>query len=263
MVFSIERIVDSRRKKKDATNESFFLFYKKMLSIHYRAFVLCGQSVQKLSRLTLTYFHRTMSSADNKTATKYDFDYFVIGGGSGGVRSSRIAAQHGAKVALAESNKLGGTCVNVGCVPKKLFCYASQFREQFHDAQAYGWPKVDFKLEDHQWTKFIESKNAEIKRLNDAYEKTQKDNNVQIIKGFASFKDQHTIVVDEKEYTAKYVLIAVGGEPVIPNIEGREHIITSDDAFFLEKLPKKIVIVGKICFFFEIVANRIRESLIS
>jgi glutathione reductase (NADPH) len=165
-----------------------------------------------------------MSNANEK----YDYDYFVIGGGSGGVRSSRIAAQHGARVALAEAKKLGkhfkckisvfftinflgGTCVNVGCVPKKLFCYASQFRELFHDAHSYGWPKIDMKLEDHNWKKFLENKNAEIQRLNEAYEKTQKDNHVNIIKGFASLKDQHTVVVNEKEYTTKYILLAVGG----------------------------------------------------
>ena len=146
-----------------------------------------------------------------KSDSKYDYDYFVIGGGSGGVRSSRIAAQHGARVALAEAKKLGGTCVNVGCVPKKLFCYASHFRELFHDAHAYGWPKIDVDLNDHNWKKFLDSKNAEIQRLNDAYEKNQKDNDVKIIKGYATLKDQHTVVVDEKEYTAKYILLAVGG----------------------------------------------------
>lgn len=107
--------------------------------------------------------------------------------------------------------RLGGTCVNVGCVPKKLFCYASHFRELFHDAQAYGWPKIDMDLNDHNWKKLLENKNAEIQRLNDIYEKNQKDNKVNIIKGYATLKDQHTVVVDEKEYTAKYILLAVGG----------------------------------------------------
>ncbi|CAF3692305.1 unnamed protein product [Adineta steineri] len=175
---------------------------------------------------------------------KFDYDYFVIGGGSGGVRSSRIAGKLGARVALAEEKKLGGTCVNVGCVPKKLFCYASHFRELFHDAHSYGWPKLDMKLEDHNWKKFIESKNAEIQRLNDAYEKTEKDANVKVLKGHATLKDKHTVIVDGKEYTSKYILLAVGGHPVIPKIEGHEHIITSDDAFFLENLPKKVTIVG-------------------
>ncbi|CAF1107641.1 unnamed protein product [Adineta steineri] len=183
---------------------------------------------------------RTMSSGNEK----FDYDYFVIGGGSGGVRSSRIAGKLGARVALAEEKKLGGTCVNVGCVPKKLFCYASHFRELFHDAHSYGWPKLDMKLEDHNWKKFIESKNAEIQRLNDAYEKTEKDANVKVLKGHATLKDKHTVIVDGKEYTSKYILLAVGGHPVIPKIEGHEHIITSDDAFFLENLPKKVTIVG-------------------
>lgn len=112
---------------------------------------------------------------------------------------------------LLISIQLGGTCVNVGCVPKKLFCYASHFRELFHDAQAYGWPKIDMDLNDHNWKKFLENKNAEIQRLNDIYEKNQKDNHVNIIKGFATLKDQHTVVVDGKEYTSKYILLAVGG----------------------------------------------------
>ena len=152
-----------------------------------------------------------MATTSPKTDSQYDYDYFVIGGGSGGVRSSRIAAQHGARVALAEKGKLGGTCVNVGCVPKKLFCYAAHFRELVHDAHSYGWPKVEMKLEDHNWKKFIESKNAEIQRLNNAYEKTQKDNHVNLIKGHASLKDQHTVVVNGHEYTTKYILLAVGG----------------------------------------------------
>lgn len=171
---------------------------------------------------------RFMATSNDK---KYDFDYFVIGGGSGGVRSSRIAAQFGARVALAEERKLGqqsflgfvyiflnflgGTCVNVGCVPKKLFCYASHFRELFHDAHAYGWPKTETKLDDHNWKKFIDSKNAEIKRLNEIYEKTQRDNKVTIFKAHASLKDQNTVVVDGKEYTTKYILLAVGGEIVV------------------------------------------------
>lgn len=159
-------------------------------------------------------------------------------------------------------SRLGGTCVNVGCVPKKLFCYASHFRELFHDAHSYGWPKVDFTLADHQWQAFLERKNAEIARLNQIYEKTQTDNKVHLMKGHAQLKDPHTVAVNDKEYTSKYILLAVGGEiryrsdiknpclwnaghPVVPNIPGREHIITSDQAFYLEKLPKKVMIVGK------------------
>jgi len=113
--------------------------------------------------------------------------------------------------------------VNVGCVPKKLFCYASHFRELFHDAQGYGWPKIDMKLDDHNWKKFLESKNAEIQRLNDAYEKTQKDNNVKILKGHASLKDQHTVVVNDQEYTAKYILLAVGGLMIHVSKRSRSH----------------------------------------
>ncbi|CAF2012010.1 unnamed protein product [Rotaria magnacalcarata] len=219
-------------------------YYRGFLSRHsidntyklYRITVGTGQSGLRS--------HRFMAMTSGKNTTNYDYDYFVVGGGSGGVRSSRIAAQLGARVALAESKQLGGTCVNVGCVPKKLFCYASQFRELFHDAHGYGWPKIDMNYNDHNWKKFLESKNAEIQRLNNAYEKNQKDNNVEIIKGRATLKDSHTVVVNNKEYTTKHILVAVGGCPIIPNIEGREHIITSDDAFFLEKLPKNVIIVG-------------------
>ncbi|CAF1034165.1 unnamed protein product [Rotaria sordida] len=223
-----------------------------MLGHYSRAFFF-HQSVDnsyKLCRISLStlqirfYSRLAMSKTNEKTDSNYDYDYFVIGGGSGGVRSSRIAAQHGARVALAEDKKLGGTCVNVGCVPKKLFCYASHFRELFHDAHSYGWPKIDMNYNDHNWKQFIENKNAEIQRLNNAYEKTQKDNNVEIIKGHATLKNQNTVIVNNKEYTSKYILLAVGGHPIVPNIQGREHIITSDDAFFLEKLPKNILIVG-------------------
>lgn len=165
----------------------------------------------------------------------FDFDYFVIGGGSGGVRSSRIAAQHGARVALVESKKLGlsfnfslelqlktmnrksirlfsgGTCVNVGCVPKKIFCYGSHFRELIEDAHGYGWPKINFNITDHNWKGFIEKKNAEIQRLNNAYEKMQKDNKVTLIQGHGQLKDVNTVVVDDRQFTAKYILLAVGG----------------------------------------------------
>lgn len=195
----------------------------------------------KVSRICVGTFlvrwfnsNRFMSTKTQSDQTKFDFDYFVIGGGSGGVRSSRIAAQHGARVALAEDKKLGkiilfeielsfffliiylfdflgGTCVNVGCVPKKLFYYASHFRELFHDASGYGWPNIDMNLNDHNWKKFIEDKNAEIQRLNNIYEKNQKDNNVELIKGRAELKDKHTIVVNDKEYSAKNILVAVGG----------------------------------------------------
>ena len=105
---------------------------------------------------------------------------------------------------------------------------------------------MDFTVDDHQWKTFLERKNAEIQRLNQIYEKTQKDNKVNLIYGHAALKDQHTVTINDKEYTAKYILLAVGGHPVVPDIPGREHIITSDDAFFLEKLPKKVIIAGNL-----------------
>mmetsp|Transcript_45597 Transcript_45597/g.66828 ORF Transcript_45597/g.66828 Transcript_45597/m.66828 type:complete len:458 (+) Transcript_45597:52-1425(+) len=179
----------------------------------------------------------------------YDYDYFVIGAGSGGVRSSRIAATHlgaSGKVAVAEHAPLGGTCVNVGCVPKKLMTYGAHFLHDVHDAQAYGWdipqpPQL-------QWSRFIENKNKEILRLNGIYGGLLSRAGVEIRKGKASFVDAHTVAVEEedgvKTYTAKTILIAVGGWPFVPEIPGKELGITSNEAFYLKELPKRALIVG-------------------
>ncbi len=170
------------------------------------------------------------------------FDYFVIGAGSGGVRSARIAAQHGAKVGVAEASDLGGTCVNLGCVPKKLLAYGSDYGAHFEDARGYGWdaPKdISF-----DWGKLVENKNNEIKRLNGIYQKLLDGAGVEILRGFAKFEDANTVDVGGEKITADKFLIAVGGAPRLPNHAGAEHMIVSDDAFFLPKLPKHIVIVG-------------------
>lgn len=171
----------------------------------------------------------------------YDYDLFVIGAGSGGVRAGRIAATHGAKVAVAESGALGGTCVNVGCVPKKLFVYGSHFGHDFVDAKAYGWDPNPPGLD---WPRLISNKNAEIERLNGIYGRLLDKAGVDLKIGKASFVDAHTVEVEGKRYTTDKVLIAVGGKPFVPAIEGAEHIITSNEAFYLEELPKRVLIVG-------------------
>ncbi len=172
---------------------------------------------------------------------KYDFDFIVIGAGSGGVRASRIAAKHGARVAVIENSDLGGTCVNLGCIPKKLFAYASQYHETAHDAAGYGW---QFNEVQFDWNILRENKNKDIKRLNNIYEKLLVDAGVTIIHGLAAFIDPHTLLVNDKKYTANNILIAVGSHAFIPQIPGYEQAITSDQAFHLPILPKKATIIG-------------------
>lgn len=171
----------------------------------------------------------------------YQYDLFVIGAGSGGVRASRIAATHGARVAVAENGALGGTCVNVGCVPKKLFVYGSHYGHDFHDSKSYGWDVSQPSLD---WPRLISNKNAEIERLNGIYGRLLKNSGVELITGTAKFLDPHTIQVGEKTYTADKILVATGGKPFVPEFEGREHVITSNEAFYLPDLPKRIVITG-------------------
>lgn len=171
----------------------------------------------------------------------FDYDLFVIGAGSGGVRAARFAASYGAKVAVAEERYLGGTCVNVGCVPKKLFVYASQFHEEFNLAKGFGWHLGDIGF---NWQTLVENKNKEIARLNGIYKKLLTNSGVALCEGHAKIVNAHTVMVDGKSYTAKNILIAVGGWPQIPDIKGREHAITSNEAFYLKELPKRCTIVG-------------------
>lgn len=172
---------------------------------------------------------------------QYDYDLFVIGGGSGGVRAARIAAGHGAKVAVAEESRLGGTCVIRGCVPKKLLSYAAHFHEDFEDARNYGWsvgkPTFD-------WATLIANKDTEIDRLNGIYKKLLSGSKVDLLESRAVMTDPHTLDIGGKRLTAKNILIAVGGWPERPQIPGIEHSITSNEAFHLAKLPKDVVIVG-------------------
>lgn len=173
--------------------------------------------------------------------SEFDFDLFVIGAGSGGVRASRMASQMGARVAVAEDRYLGGTCVNVGCVPKKLLVYASHFAEEFHDAKGYGWTVGDRVFD---WPTLIANKDSEISRLNGIYRNLLKNAGVELIEGRASLVDAHTVAVDGQHYTAERILVAVGGWPMVPDIPGKEHVVTSNEAFYLDALPERVIVVG-------------------
>ncbi len=172
----------------------------------------------------------------------YDYDLFVIGAGSGGVRASRIASSLGARVAVAENMYLGGTCVNVGCVPKKIFVYGSEFSESFEASSGFGW-KIAGRPE-FNWPVLRDNKTQEISRLNGIYKNILDSAGVERIDGFAQFIDAHTIEVGERRYTAEKILIATGGWPRKPNFEGAEHVITSNEVFSLDKFPKRVLVQG-------------------
>jgi glutathione reductase (NADPH) len=183
--------------------------------------------------------HNDKHSAD--MSTSYDYDLFTIGAGSGGVRASRIATQYGARAAVAEDRYLGGTCVNVGCVPKKLLVYASHFHEEFRAAKGFGWTVGDA---DFDWPTLIANKNAEIARLNGIYDSLLSKADVEQFTGRATIVDPHTVAVNGKEITAEHILVATGSWPHLPDIPGIEHAISSNEAFFLEAMPKRVLIVG-------------------
>ncbi|MCH6590716.1 MAG: glutathione-disulfide reductase [Proteobacteria bacterium] len=172
---------------------------------------------------------------------KFDYDLITLGAGSAGVRASRVAARYGARVAVVEERYLGGTCVNVGCVPKKLFVYAAHFGEDFDDAAGFGWTVGG---RDFAWPRLIENKNAEIARLNGVYRDLLEGAGARILDGHARLLDAHTVAVGETTYSAERILVATGGWPAVPEFAGREHVITSNEAFFLDSLPGTIVIVG-------------------
>lgn len=171
----------------------------------------------------------------------YDFDLFVIGAGSGGVRAARFAAGFGAKVAVAESRYLGGTCVNVGCVPKKLMVYSSHFSEDFEHAKGFGWSVGEPSFD---WPTLIANKDREINRLNGIYRKLLVDSGVTLLEGHAKIVGTQKVEINGQTYSAERILIATGGWPQIPDVPGREHAISSNEAFFLKELPKRIVVVG-------------------
>jgi glutathione reductase (NADPH) len=157
------------------------------------------------------------------------------------VRASRVSASYGARVAIAESHLFGGTCVNVGCIPKKLFSYAAHWREEFEVAQAYGWSSSEPRFE---WATLLANKDKEIARLNAVYERVLTNVGVEIIRGRATVIDPHTVEINGRRHSARHILIATGSWPVIPPIEGGEHAITSNEAFHLERLPASALVVG-------------------
>ena len=170
-----------------------------------------------------------------------DFDLFVIGGGSAGVRCARIAANHGARVGIAEERFWGGTCVNIGCVPKKFMVMASEYGMNAEDAQSFGW---EIAKGPHDWKKLIAAKDKEIKRLNGIYTRLLDQAGAKIFDARATFIDAHTLEVGGQRITAERIVIATGGHPVRAEIPGAEHGIISDDAFYLPSLPKRVAIIG-------------------
>ncbi len=172
---------------------------------------------------------------------EFDYDLFVIGAGSGGVRASRVAASLGARVAVAEESDLGGTCVNLGCVPKKLFVYAAHFRDDFEDAAGFGWSVGDRSFD---WPTLVANKDREIARLNGIYRKLLVDAGVDLIEARARVRDAHTLEVAGRAITAANILIATGSRPSMPDIPGIELAMTSDQIFHLPELPRRIVVVG-------------------
>jgi len=175
----------------------------------------------------------------------YDYDLFTIGAGSGGVRASRVAAKLGARVCVAEAGALGGTCVNVGCVPKKLMVYASEFGKAFSDARGFGWSEATPTFD---WPTFLAAKDKEIGRLNAVYGRLLHGSGCDLVRGRARLIDANTVEVEGEEgttrHTAKHILIATGGRPVRASVAGADRAWTSDDVFSIERLPERLLVVG-------------------
>src|SRR5689334_20451247 len=172
----------------------------------------------------------------------YDYDLFVIGAGSGGVRASRIAAGYGARVGICEDYRVGGTCVIRGCVPKKLLVYGSKFAHELEDAPAYGW---SFAEPSHSWARLRDNVQKEVDRLNGVYLRLLEGAGVKLHMGRGRLLDRHTIEIGAEIVTAEKILIATGGRPEVPKIPGHEFAITSNEAFHLpDPLPERITIVG-------------------
>ncbi|MCV6622827.1 MAG: glutathione-disulfide reductase [Cellvibrionaceae bacterium] len=173
--------------------------------------------------------------------TQFDYDFLVIGAGSGGVRASRMASGLGAKVAVIEDSALGGTCVNVGCVPKKLFVYGSHFSEEFEAAEGFGWSVGNTEF---HWPTLRDRKTSEIERLNGIYGNILGGAGVEVINGRGVISGPNSVMVGQQQYTAKYILVAVGGWPFVPEFPGSEHVISSNEVFYLEEFPKRALVVG-------------------
>ena len=172
---------------------------------------------------------------------QYDYDLITIGAGSGGVRASRLSGKYGARVAVIESSRVGGTCVMRGCVPKKLLVYGSQFSNHFADALGFGWRIGETT---HDWGALIAAKNKELNRLEGIYNRMLRDGGVTVVPGKGVIADHHTVEVDGKRLTADKILIATGGWPVMPDFPGHEHVISSNEALDLPKRPQRIAIIG-------------------
>ena len=173
--------------------------------------------------------------------TTFDFDLFVIGGGSGGVRAARMSAQRGARVALAEVSRMGGTCVNLGCIPKKLYSYAAHYADLFEEAHGFGWSADKPTLD---WELLKANRAREITRLNGIYDNLLASSGVTIIKGWARLVDAHTVAVCDQQFTAKNILIATGGKPTVPAVDGHELAMVSDHIFDISPFPKRLAVVG-------------------
>ncbi len=184
--------------------------------------------------------HSRLKSLGEKPMS-YDYDLLVIGAGSGGVRCSRMAAQMGAKVAVIEDLYLGGTCVNVGCVPKKLFVFASEYSQNFKDAKGFGW---DVSPSGFDWAQLRDNKTSEIERLNGVYDSILGGANVEIIHGRGKVAGPNQVEVDGTVYTAERILIATGGWPNAPSFPGAEHTFNSNEVFYLDALPKRVIVQG-------------------
>ncbi|MBC5785145.1 glutathione-disulfide reductase [Ramlibacter sp. USB13] len=175
----------------------------------------------------------------------FDCDLFVVGGGSGGVRAARMAAQRGARVVLAEAAALGGTCVNVGCIPKKLYSHAAEYADHFRDAAGFGWDLAPARLD---WERLKKNRAHEIARLNGVYEHLLRSAGVDLVRGWATLCDAHTVQVAHadgaRRWRARHILVATGGTPSVPHFPGREHVLTSDQMFDLAPFPRRLVVVG-------------------
>jgi glutathione reductase (NADPH) len=170
-----------------------------------------------------------------------DIDLFVIGGGSGGVRAARLAAQRGARVVVAEHGRLGGTCVNVGCIPKKLYSIAAHYADDFHDARGFGW---QVETPPFDWERLKAGRAVEIRRLNEVYEAVLVGAGATLVRGRARIVSPHEIDVEGQRFHARHVLVATGGRPVPPEVPGGEHAVVSDAMFDLPRFPQRLVVVG-------------------
>jgi glutathione reductase (NADPH) len=180
-------------------------------------------------------------TADHPSPKTFDFDLFTIGAGSGGVAASRRAGALGAKVAIAEMEDIGGTCVLRGCVPKKLLVYASHFQDDLEDAEGYGWTIGPSSFD---WPRLIAAKDKEVARLSALYVRLLRDAHVTVVNGRATVVDAHTVEVAGQRYTAKNILLATGSHPVMPDVPGKEHAMSSREALLLPRLPKRVLILG-------------------